>query len=147
MFDRLCIFPFVEPFPARGETAHNVHEATRLPWRTWLHSKQPERFREHCLRAVAALPQPDDGATPATHRIEALYHRLVVLPLGVAAAQCEALALEWERAGRTNERQALAAALSELVQAGLRKDAETGCPRSDHEHCRGGAGCSPHWVR
>jgi tetratricopeptide (TPR) repeat protein len=119
LFTRLCDLPFVERFPARGETARNVHEATRLPWRARLRAEHPERFRELSLRAAAALPEPNDKTALAPHRIEALYHRLVATPREEGAAQCEALAREWSRAGRIGERQALAGALGELEQAGF----------------------------
>jgi tetratricopeptide (TPR) repeat protein len=151
LFARLCALPFTERFAARGETAHNVHEATRLPWRARLRASEPERFRELSRSAVAALPAPTDPAAAPAERIEALYHRLGTLAAATTgapasgpaagaaddlragpevgaprtgetaeavAAQCEALAREWERAGRTDERQALAAALGELDQAG-----------------------------
>ena len=103
----------VETFPARGESACNVHEASRLALRRRLREDRPDWFRELSRRAMEAL-----AADTSVHaRIERLYHHFAA-DSDVAASECEALDLEVMLTGREDSKQALAGALKELLQTG-----------------------------
>ena len=80
----------VEPFPARGESALNVHETARLSLRRWLAEDQPAWFRTLSQRAASHFAA---DTTPAG-RIEWIYHLLSAQP-DLAAIQCERLNREW----------------------------------------------------
>jgi len=101
----------VEPFPARGEGACNVHEASRLALREHLRIQQPELWKTYARRAHAHL-----AAGKETHeRIEALFH-LFAADADAAVAVCETL----DRDLRLNPttKSAMCLALSELTTAG-----------------------------
>lgn len=106
----------VEPFPARGEHAVNVHEATRLALREHVRTTDRDRWTTLSSRArdyVATGTQPHA-------RIEALYH-LFAVDQRSAAAACEALDREFVLA-RPEIRYALCATLGELNAAGWLDD-------------------------
>ena len=66
----------VEPFPARGDGACNVHEASRLALREHLRTKQPALWKTYARRAHAHLASGIE-----THvRIEALFHLFAADP-------------------------------------------------------------------
>jgi tetratricopeptide (TPR) repeat protein len=103
----------VEPFPARGEHAVNVHEAARLALREHLRVTDIARWKALSTRAHAHVCQ---GTEPHT-RIEALYH-LFATNQPAAAAACKALDREFTDGGRPEVRHALALALRELTAGG-----------------------------
>jgi tetratricopeptide (TPR) repeat protein len=114
MAARLRDLPVVEPFPARGHGAANVHEASRRALRAELRTRSPERLLELSARAWALF-----AASDAPHaRIEALYHRFTA-DAEMAAWDCGALADEWTKGGRYEPLLALGVALEELLQEGL----------------------------
>jgi hypothetical protein len=104
----------VESFPARGESALNVHETTRLSLRRWLAEAQPTRFRG--LSQRAALYFAGDS-TPAG-RIEWTYNLLCGDPER-GATELESLDRNWASSAHPEDRYALAAALSELEESRL----------------------------
>ena len=104
----------VEPFPARGLNAVNVHEAARLALRKAMAEEAGERFRALSGRAAATFA---DDFSP-TGRIEWLYHLLCADPER-GAAECEALDRKWSSAARPEDRYALALVLAELEASGL----------------------------
>lgn len=103
---RLRPLTIVEPFPARGEAACNVHEETRLAL-------------THRLAETGRLPElaercADMFQGAAAHeRIERAFHLAIARPSEGADA-IEALFDEWSHAGRVEELQALGAACAEL---------------------------------
>lgn len=104
----------VEPFPARGTDAVNVHEASRLALRKAISVLQTNRFRALSAKAVE-LFEKDRG--PAG-RIEWIYHLLCADP------EKGATSLENDEHGvfqvaRPEDRYALAVALAELNDSGL----------------------------
>jgi tetratricopeptide (TPR) repeat protein len=111
---RLRPLSVVEPFPARGKTAVNVHEAARLALRRALAASPDEKFRTLSARAVMCFR--DDDTAPG--RIEWIYHLLCANP-EVGATQLEKLDREWSNQARPEERAALANALKELDETEL----------------------------
>ena len=110
--DQITRLSNVEPFPARGETAYNVHEASRLPLREYLRIHQPDLWKLYAQRArdhVAASGAQDHL------RIEALFHQFAA-DSAAAVADCDLL----DREVRINptRRAPLCTALNELVAAG-----------------------------
>ena len=99
----------LEPFPARGAAAVNVHEATRLALRKAMAIDQTERFRALSAKGIAFFAK---DPTP-TGRIEWIYHLLCGDP-DRGATELEKMNREWERDANTEDRYALAAALREL---------------------------------
>src|SRR5689334_20379709 len=106
---RLRRLSIVEPFPARGETAVNVHESARRALRAWWADEQPERFRALSARAYAHF-SADSGQHA---RIEAAFHCAVSDP-ETGSTVLERLHREWSNEGRFEECRALAVALDEL---------------------------------
>ena len=104
----------VEPFPAHGLNAVNVHEAARLALRKAMAADAGERFRALSGRAAATFA---DDLSP-TGRIEWLYHLLCADP-DRGAAECEALDREWSGEAHPEDRDALALVLAELEASGL----------------------------
>ena len=113
LLGQLRALTVVEPFPARGEHAVNVHEAARLALREHLRVTDAARWKALSTRARAHVCQ---GTEPHT-RIEALYH-LFATNQPAAAAACEALDREFTDGGRPEVRHALALALRELTAGG-----------------------------
>ena len=111
---RLRRLPVVEPFPARGPGAANVHESTRLALRARMKAESPERLHALSARARACFA----GDTAPHARIEALYHRFTAEP-DAAAWECSTLAEEWDNAGRYEALLGLGVVLDELLQEGL----------------------------
>jgi tetratricopeptide (TPR) repeat protein len=107
---RLRALRVLEPFPARGYGAVNVHQASRKALRKRLRTEQPERFAALSARAREALLQRGESVC----RIDALYHFF--------ALDQEAAATEWERIDREivhpAERETVAAAMDELLAEG-----------------------------
>src|ERR1700722_2189408 len=105
--------PVVEPFPARGPGAANVHETSRLALRS--------RMKDESLDRLAALSERAkiyfEGEAPHL-RIEALYHGFTFQP-EAAEQECAALYAEWKRLGRYEELLGLGVVLDELLAAGL----------------------------
>jgi tetratricopeptide (TPR) repeat protein len=112
LLGQLRALTVVEPFPARGEHAVNVHEAARLALREHLRATDVARWKALSTRARAHVCQ---GTEPHT-RIEALYHLFAINQ--PAAAACEALDREFTDGGRPEVRHALALALRELTDGG-----------------------------
>jgi tetratricopeptide (TPR) repeat protein len=112
---RLRALRVLEPFPARGQGAVNVHQASRLALRESVRKEQPERFAALSARAREALLPKNNAA----HRVEALYHFFAV--------DQDAAATEWEDIDREIihpiDRETMAAALDELRAAGWLKGA------------------------
>jgi tetratricopeptide (TPR) repeat protein len=107
---RLKQVPVVEPFPARGADAGNVHEANRLAIRKRLAETKRARFIELSSRAARVF-EPD---TRPTGRIEWIYHLLVADP-DRGTAELEGLNRSWwGGAARHEDLAALSAALTEL---------------------------------
>ena len=70
LMDKLQRLTNVESFPARGDGAWNVHEASRLALRKYLRLKHPTLWQTYAQRAYSHLESRQE-----THeRIEALYH-------------------------------------------------------------------------
>jgi DNA-binding NarL/FixJ family response regulator len=115
-FDHLRSLKVVEPFPARGLNAVNVHEATRLALRKQIARDQPDYFYALSARAQAYFKA---NTTPAG-RIEWIYHFLVA-DSDTGAAACGALtqAQEWASQARPEDQYALALALNELETSRL----------------------------
>jgi tetratricopeptide (TPR) repeat protein len=99
----------VEPFPARGETAVNVHESARLALRQAIFRDSHERF--HVLSGRAGMHFEED-LTPAG-RIEWIYQLLCAEP-DHGASELEKLKREWSTQAPPDDRYALSAALKEL---------------------------------
>jgi tetratricopeptide (TPR) repeat protein len=100
----------VEPFPARGERAANVHEATRKALRKMLLQEHPELFRSLSARAREWFA----GETAFHMRIEALYH-LFAADQDAAAIECARLDNEATVLAGPQTWLALATMLSELL--------------------------------
>src|SRR5215475_1340025 len=113
LLGQLRALTVVEPFPARGEHAVNVHEAARLALREHLRATDAARWKALSTRARAHVSQCTEPHT----RIEALYH-LFATNQPTAAAACEALDREFADGGRPEVRHALALALRELTAGG-----------------------------
>jgi tetratricopeptide (TPR) repeat protein len=111
---RLCHLSVVEPFPARGETALNVHEAARLALRKSLAAERTDWFRTLSERTATHFA---NDPTPAA-RIEWIYHRLCCAP-DEAASELEQLDRDWSGTAHPEDREALAVALRELAGTGL----------------------------
>lgn len=76
----------VETFPARGDSACNVHEASRLALRQHLSTQRPDLWQTYAQRAHEHLATGKE-----THeRIEALYH-LFAANAEASVAACESL--------------------------------------------------------
>lgn len=110
---RLRELRILEPFPARGASAVNVHEAARLPLRKLVAEDQP-RFRKVSARATAYFAE---DLTPAG-RIEWIYHLLCGDPER-GANELENMERYWTTQARPEDYHALAAALGELEDTGL----------------------------
>ena len=104
----------VEQFPARGSTALNVHEATRLALRRQMASDEKDKFRALSIQAAAYFA---DELNPAA-RIEWIYHLLCGNP-ELGADELEKVGREWFSTARPEDCLALAAALMELHDSGL----------------------------
>jgi len=111
---RLRALTVVEPFPARGETAVNVHESARLALRSALVNNLGERFQGLSGRAAAFF---EDDLT-ASGRIEWIYHLLCADP-DRGATELEELDCAWSSSAHPEDRYALAAALREIEDTGL----------------------------
>jgi tetratricopeptide (TPR) repeat protein len=107
---RLRSLAVVEPFPARGYGAVDVHENSRNAIRQALWRDQPERFIVLSSRARAAVA----GNRAAAFKIEALYHLFVTHPDDAVD--------EWVELDREmvlyQDRHAIAGALGELLDQG-----------------------------
>jgi tetratricopeptide (TPR) repeat protein len=111
---RLRSLPVVEPFPARGEVAGNVHEASRLALRQRLAETDAARLRDLSARALQVFK----GNPEPAGRIEWIYH-LLLADREAAADELERLDRVWSGTARTEDLAALSAALTELDRAGL----------------------------
>jgi hypothetical protein len=105
--------PVIEPFPARGTGAANVHETSRRALRSWMKGKAPDWLAALSERAKIYF----DGEAPHL-RIEALYHGFTVQP-EAAEQECATLYDKWNRMGRYEELLGLGVVLDELLAAGL----------------------------
>jgi hypothetical protein len=113
-WDQLSALTTMEPFPARGRMARNVHEAARLAIRHRLADTDIQRLQ---LLSGCAASQFENDQRPAG-RIEWLYHMLIAEP--------ERAADELERASAGSgvwtghhDKYALTTALNEVDEAGL----------------------------
>jgi tetratricopeptide (TPR) repeat protein len=104
----------VEPFPARGESALNVHEAARLALRRRL---AESNWNGLCLRSARAAACFAQDPGPAG-RVEWIFHLLIADP-DRGASELEALHRAWVGRACPEDRFALASALKELKAAGL----------------------------
>ena len=111
---RLRRLSVVEPFPARGNNAVNVHAAARLALRKAMGDDPDGRFRTLSARAVVFF---ENDRTPAG-RIEWIYHLLCAEP-EFGATTLEKQYRDWSRIARLEDCYALAAALGELDDCGL----------------------------
>lgn len=112
--ERLRSLTVVEPFPARGTAALNVHETARLALRRRLAETDLERFRSLSVQATDYFAT---DLSPAG-RIEWIYHLLISDPER-GAAKLEMLTRDWSGRAPPEDRYALAAALGELDDARL----------------------------
>lgn len=110
---QLRVLTVVEPFPARGEHAVNVHETARLALREHLRTTDTDLWRTLSARARAHVAQSQEPHA----RIEALYH-LFATDQATAAGECETLERKLTVGGRPEVSSALALALEELTSAG-----------------------------
>ena len=104
----------VEPFPARGETAVNVHEASRVALRKRMAGEKPERFRQ--LSALAANFFDRDLASAG--RIEWIFHLLCAEPERGTTELID-LTREWSLIARPEDEYAMARAMKELDDGGM----------------------------
>ena len=100
----------IERFPARGEDALNVHEASRKALRKQLRTEQRDRFARLSARAHEFV----GGATAFHLRIERLYH-LFAFDMDAAAAECGRLDHDASAVESPESWAALARLLSELL--------------------------------
>jgi tetratricopeptide (TPR) repeat protein len=107
---RLRELNVVEPFPARGPGAMNVHQAVRTALRAHLATDDFDRIRT--LSSLAYRHFAAEDGTPAV--VEALYHRFVSDPAGVAD-KCGAIFDKWNATGRHEPLLALRTMLEELL--------------------------------
>jgi uncharacterized protein (DUF697 family) len=116
LIDCLRFLTVVEPFPARGERAVNVHESSRQVLREHMRHNMPEQWQTLAWRAREHV-----AASTSVHaRIEALHH-LFAIDQEAAAGECESL----ERAFNHNPEwnQALALSLGEVAAMGWLREA------------------------
>src|SRR5215831_3724643 len=113
LFSELSTLTVIEPFPARGKHAINVHETTRLALREHLRTANAPLWQALSARARAHVAQSQESHA----RIEALFH-LFATDQPAAAKECEALDREFAVGGRPEVRHALALSLRELTAAG-----------------------------
>ena len=114
MLGKLVELSVVEPFPARGFSAADVHESARFALRKHLAKDDSDRFRLLSAR-MAAYFEKDQSVTG---RIEWVYHLLSADPeRGVK--ELEELSRNWFRIAHPDVRYALASALKELEKTGL----------------------------
>jgi hypothetical protein len=113
LFGELNTLTVIEPFPARGKHAINVHETARLALREHLRTANAPLWQALSARARAHVAQSQEPHA----RIEALYH-LFATDQPTAAKECEALDREFSVGGRPEVRHALALSLWELTAAG-----------------------------
>ena len=106
---RLKTVPVVEPFPARGVDAGNVHEASRLAIRKRLAETQRTRFIEFSARSARVF----EADTRSIGRIEWIYHLLVADPER-GAVELEDLDRAWSGTARHEDLAALSVTLTEL---------------------------------
>ena len=106
---RLKEVPVVEPFPARGTDAGNVHEANRLAIRKHLAETQQGRFIELSSRSARVF----EADRQPSGRIEWIYHLLAADPER-GAAELENLSRAWSGTAYYEDLAALSAALTEL---------------------------------
>ena len=123
---RLKKLPVVEPFPARGADAGNVHEASRLAIRKHLAETQQKRFIEFSARSARVF----EADTRPIGRIEWIYHLLVADPER-GAVELEDLDRAWSGTAHHEDLAALSAALTELdsLPDAAREDPGAGSPR------------------
>lgn len=101
----------VEPFPARGQNACNVHEASRIALRQHLRTTQPDLWRTYSQHAHDYLASSNE-----THeRIEALYH-LFAADIEASVPACETLDRDLRQ--HPDTRAALCLTLEELKAEG-----------------------------
>ncbi|QUY43698.1 lipopolysaccharide assembly protein LapB [Acaryochloris marina] len=118
LFDYLRKLTVIEPFPARGEKAMNVHESARLTLRDYLRKTDPARWVQLSTNAWNYLNEHTE-----THaRIEALYHLFATDQIA-AAAECELLTQEITHSMQPENTTALSLALEELANASWLKGA------------------------
>src|SRR5262245_50218171 len=86
LFGELSTLTVIEPFPARGKHAINVHETARLALREYLRTANAPLWQALSARARAHVAQSQEPHA----RIEALYH-LFAIDQPTAAKDCEAL--------------------------------------------------------
>ena len=93
----------LEPFPARGDNAMNVHEASRLALRKRMEFEEEGRFRTLSARAAALFAE---DSAPAG-RVEWIYHLMCADPER-GATELEYLDRDWGSCARPEDRYALA---------------------------------------
>ena len=107
---RLRNLTVVEPFPARGLSAVNVHQSARLAIRGRLATESPERLRSLSRRASVYF-----GHGTADHvRVEAAYH-LLLCEASAGLRAVEALLEELDWRAEHEPLRTLAAALDEVL--------------------------------
>jgi len=111
---RLEKLTVLEPFRARGDTAIDVHEATRLALRKALAAETPDRFRALSRRMVEFFASD----FMPRGRIEWIYH-LLCEDSDRGATELEKLHREWSRSAITEDLYALSSALEELRKTRL----------------------------
>ena len=121
---RLTSLPIVEPFTARGDGAHNVHETSRLALRRHLAINDPERLRHLSANAAGVALE---SASPADE-IERAYHLLVADP-DTGADNLAELNRQWGSSAGHAATYALAAALRELLDSQLASSRALGWSR------------------
>lgn len=112
--DRLRTLSVVEAFPARGDSAMNVHEGTRLALRKRLAVNEPRRFAD--LSGTAA--QWFESYRDPAGQIEHIYHLLSADP-EVGAADLEVLLRRWELVANPEDLTALGRVADELERESL----------------------------
>ncbi|MGB8355082.1 MAG: tetratricopeptide repeat protein [Chthoniobacteraceae bacterium] len=105
---QLRALTIVESFPARGNTAVNVHEASRLALRQSLATNQTDRF---CVLSARAEKYFKSDLSSAG-RIERIFHRLWLDPKNAGP---EMRQLEFDLRHKVEDGLALAASLREYI--------------------------------
>ena len=110
---RLRKLSIIEPFPARGDTAVNVHESARLAMRKQMAADEQARFTKLAAQATAYFAHDPTGAG----RVESIYHLLCCDPER-GSNDLERLCRNWSSM-HPEDRYALAAAVTELEDSHL----------------------------
>ncbi len=115
-FNALISLSFIEPFPARGENAYNVHEKTRSLLLKKLWEEDIKQYKEFSRKA-AAYCQKQQHQNPLIWTVEAFYHKLLMNSDKFEIKILEQ-GKEWQEKSELRKLDFLTNTLSELVETG-----------------------------